>query len=251
MAERFRAEDIDRLLELAQSSQLRDAGGLGHGEPDTGHHSPLWRANHEFWIDCLRDETGNAWTDQQYDDAARLLNVAEHQQVVFREFAGALHGMAAERPELRAQLVWSNTSGSGSSNPGHRQVSSDQLIFREAGDVERYAVNGFDPGTPWMIDDQHTPPWAAARDMIAKGAHADGGSSRRDDLALANSLRGRESGEAVFNTVRTNLFVLTGLESLKPYHDWDDFQTRNDLPPGLTGNLGLHVQQPTLRSVRV
>ncbi len=57
-----------------------------------------------------------------------------------------------------------------------------------------------------------------------------------DLTALANA-RGRESNTTSFNQLRAELFVLTGLASLRPYDSWADFQTRNSLSDDVISDL--------------
>ncbi len=50
----------------------------------------VWHRNHNQWVDRLKAETHGAWTENAYFEAARIINVAEYQRVVFTEFADAI-----------------------------------------------------------------------------------------------------------------------------------------------------------------
>jgi len=52
----------------------------------------IWERNHNHWVDRLKESTNGAWTEEQYFEAARIMNVAEYQRVVFTEFAQAMAG---------------------------------------------------------------------------------------------------------------------------------------------------------------
>ena len=56
----------------------------------------IWARNHNFWVDQLKAQTNNSWTEEEYFQAARIMNVAEYQRVVFTEFADR-HGRLAWR----------------------------------------------------------------------------------------------------------------------------------------------------------
>ena len=52
----------------------------------------IWARNHNFWVDKLKAETGGTWTEEEYFEGARTMNIAEYQRVVFTEFATAMAG---------------------------------------------------------------------------------------------------------------------------------------------------------------
>ncbi len=52
----------------------------------------IWARNHNYWVDTLKAQTNGAWTEAEYFEAARMMNIAEYQRVVFTEFATAMAG---------------------------------------------------------------------------------------------------------------------------------------------------------------
>jgi Ca2+-binding RTX toxin-like protein len=219
---RFRREDLERLLELVDT---KPASSL-HGDSSEAVFSPLWAANRKFWVDRLRTETDGTWDDDQYTDAANILNLAEHQQSVFQSFNAALR-QSFPGPEL-ASLV--NRTGS---HPGYGEaaISADQIIAWPAVDP----TSSVSSVSAAAIGDQR-PPGLSDNDAEA-GPLGPFASGRVSDLALVTGAKNREHDGAVFGQIRSNLFLQTGLAFLQPYQGWDDFQSRNALPGDLIQDL--------------
>jgi hypothetical protein len=212
----------------------------------------IWARNHNFWVDHLRARTGNTWTEEQYFQAAKIINVAEYQNIVFGEFADAMaggiqpgdpaHGFRGYNPNINAAISaefahsayrfghsmlnetvsFKNADGSLGSmslvqaflNPnGLAQTGIEELLLGATG-VTHQAID---------VDIVN-----ALRNQLV---------GRPLDLAALNIFRGRDTGIAPFNAVRTELFQNTGDPTLRPYTDWADFQSRNGLSDAFINQL--------------
>jgi Ca2+-binding RTX toxin-like protein len=212
----------------------------------------IWARNHNFWVDHLRARTGNTWTEEQYFQAAKIINVAEYQNIVFGEFADAMaggiqpgdpaHGFRGYNPNVNAAISaefahsayrfghsmlnetvsFKNADGSLGSmslvqaflNPnGLAQTGVEELLLGATG-VTHQAID---------VDIVN-----ALRNQLV---------GRPLDLAALNIFRGRDTGIAPFNAVRTELFQKTGDASLLPYTGWADFQQRNGLSNAFIAQL--------------
>ena len=107
MTRRIRSEDLDHLLDLVEKNRGQaahgaddPANGADGAALDLQHNGPIWSSNHEFWLEQLRQETSGSWSEQQYADAASLINFAEYQRVVLNDFMQVLAG-----PEVESELT--------------------------------------------------------------------------------------------------------------------------------------------------
>lgn len=241
MAFRLQPEDLNRLLDLVQSNRVYFDGNFGSAHDGT--HS-IWDRNAGYWIDRLRGETDDTWSDQEYASAARIINAAEYQRAVFGDFARSMarsdDGGAHASPEFSA---WSAAS-SALAMPGESFSYADEAtgerrdvtladIFRGAGHESHAGVN------PWARSPESPESATTSEEGDDRASSWQGLPSGRAavDLAQLNSYRGRGADEASFNQVRAELAALTGLASLRPYEGWDDFQARNALSDDLVGDL--------------
>ena len=100
MTRRIRSEDLDHLLDLVEKNRTQAAHGADDPALDLQHNGPIWSSNHEFWLEQLRQETSGSWSEQQYADAASLINFAEYQRVILNDFMQVLAG-----PEIESELT--------------------------------------------------------------------------------------------------------------------------------------------------
>jgi hypothetical protein len=212
----------------------------------------IWARNHNFWVDHLRERTGNTWTEEEYFQAAKIVNIAEYQRVVFTEFADAMaggfdpgeneHGFDGYDPTIDASI--SAEFAHVAYRFGHSMLN-ETVSHKGADGLMRdlSLVQAFlNPGkvTDTGIDEL----LLGATGVTHQAIDVDVVNALRNqlvgqplDLAALNIFRGRDTGIAPFNTVRAELFARTNLESLRPYAGWDDFQSRNQLSNAFIAQL--------------
>ncbi len=211
----------------------------------------IWARNHNYWVDRIKEETGGRWSEAEYFEAARIMNVAEYQRVVFTEFATAMagglddddeHGFEGYDPTVDSAI--SVEFAQAAYRFGHSMLNEtvgfvgadgtlEQLSLVEAfltpGTVSSRGIDGLLAGATMMSHQ------AIDTDMV--NALRNQLVGRPLDLAALNIFRGRDMGIAPFNGVRTQLYEQTGQASLRPYSDWDDFQARNRISDAVMDQL--------------
>ena len=228
MARLVRSEDLDRLLNLVERNRANDAHEDGSPLLAVQSNGPVWSSNHDFWVEQLKEETASSWSEQQYTDAANLINLAEYQRVALSDFAN---------------IVASNdTSGIADSDMDWDQISPDPSDAFAAGADQIRLRDDF--STPAEPDDSNSPQSggtffinAADPEKNSKASAEENLNSGRADLTALGAIRSRETGTSQFNQIRADLYVQTGLASLRPYASWDDFQSRNSLSDELVSDL--------------
>ncbi|MBX9907578.1 MAG: calcium-binding protein [Beijerinckiaceae bacterium] len=211
----------------------------------------IWERNHNFWVEEIKARTDNAWTESEYFEAARMMNVAEYQRVVFTEFATAMaggfdgddeHGFEGYDPTIDASIsvefaqaayrfghsMLNETVSYVDGNGDLQEVSLVQA-FLSPNQVSALGIDGLIGGSVQV------PHQAIDEDVV--NALRNQLVGRPLDLAALNIFRGRDMGIAPFNEVRTQLYEQTGLSALRPYSDWADFAERNDISATMLGKL--------------
>jgi Ca2+-binding RTX toxin-like protein len=211
----------------------------------------IWARNHNYWVDRIKEETGGRWSEAEYFEAARIMNVAEYQRVVFTEFATAMagglddddeHGFEGYDPTVNSAIsvefaqaayrfghsMLNETVGFVGSDDTLEQLSLVEA-FLTPGTVSSRGIEGFLAGATMMSHQ------AIDTDMV--NALRNQLVGRPLDLAALNIFRGRDMGIAPFNDVRTQLYEQTGQASLRPYSGWDDFQQRNRISDAVMDQL--------------
>jgi Ca2+-binding RTX toxin-like protein len=204
----------------------------------------IWARNHNFWVDELKAKTGGAWSEEQYFEAARVINIAEYQRVVFTEFADAMagglngggsHGFGGYDPEINAAIsaefahvayrfghsMLNETVSYVDGATGELTQTSLINAFLNPQNVAQLGVANLIQGST-VVEHQ-------AIDVHVVNALRNQLVGRPLDLAALNIFRGRDTGVGTFNEVRADLFARTGDDELRPYEGWDDFQDRNDI----------------------
>lgn len=217
----------------------------------------IWARNHNFWVDELREATGGSWTEQEYFEAARIMNVAEYQRVVFTEFAAAIAGPLGddddgvfdpehgfEEYDAAVDASISVEFAQAVYRFGHSMLNETVSYVDANGELQEMSLvdaflqpqtlvdKGIDGLLAGAIQTQHQ-----AIDVDVVNALRNQLVGRPLDLAALNIFRGRDMGVAPLNIMRAQLFEATGNQRLRPYEDWEDFQARNDLTDAFMAQL--------------
>ncbi|RDI57921.1 peroxidase family protein [Microvirga subterranea] len=212
----------------------------------------IWARNHNFWVDHLRARTGNTWTEEQYFQAAKIINIAEYQNIVFGEFADAMaggikpgdpaHGFTSYDPTVNAAI--SAEFANSAYRFGHSMLNETVSFKNADGSLGNMSlVQAFlSPDKVNQIGVEEL--LLGATGVTHQAIDVDIVNALRNqlvgqplDLAALNIFRGRDTGIAPFNAVRAELFAKTGDASLLPYSGWADFQQRNGLSNAFIAQL--------------
>lgn len=206
---RIGQNDLDQLLDLVEKNRNDGLRSDGSYTLDTHVSGPLWSRNQDYWVEQLRQETSSSWSDEQYIDAAKLINFAEYQRTALKDFVHVLVGSEELDDDADEQPA----------------DTTDQIVL-----LNGYAAPGSDGqaeiGLPAALNMQ------SGQQFDLQNCEAG-----RPDLSALSAVRGRDSGATQLNQIRADLYVQTGLSSLRPYASWDDFQLRNALPETLVADL--------------
>ena len=211
----------------------------------------IWARNHNYWVDQIKAQTDGAWTEAEYFEAARMMNIAEYQRVVFTEFATAMaggfdgddeHGFEGYDPDVDASIsvefsqaayrfghsMLNETISYVDGNGQLQQISLVQA-FLNPGQLSSLGIDALIAGS---VEVPHQ-----AIDVDVVNALRNQLVGRPLDLAALNIFRGRDMGIAPFNTVRAELYEKTHLTALRPYTGWADFAQRNAISTAMLAKL--------------
>jgi hypothetical protein len=250
---RIDRQDLDHLLALIQRG--RQARDVRDDDADEGASSvsefpdlldedhAIWDANQAFWVEKLRSDTDGTWSEDEYAAAARVINAAEYQHVVFGDIASAL-----SRGLPRS---WRGGDESdGASRPG--RPMHDFEAFHDYAPTPFDETFGFVDEATGQVrqvrlaavleDVQRSPQPETVAEQGGGGtdvalARETPVSRRVANLGDAMAARTRDTGEVAFNLARGDLFAQCGLATLRPYSDWEDFGRRNELSDDIIADL--------------
>ena len=112
----------------------------------TSIHTVFFR-DHEFWLETLREKTGNSWTEDKYFEAAKSIVESEYQRVIFDEFVDALagslpgpipHGFDGYHPRVDAQV--SEEFASAVYRVGHSMITEKIPFQMEDGSIQQMSL---------------------------------------------------------------------------------------------------------------
>jgi Ca2+-binding RTX toxin-like protein len=249
MKGRITPRDLDLLLRLVKAGLPHHVAAHGEGEhaahgmtasrgvvpPDHA----LWNANHSFWLERLKSETGGAWTDAHYTAAAAIINAAEYQHVIFNEGAFSAdgwrdHSAIGDARHDRVAVgdysqhpLFEETFDLLDSSTGQVRAVRLASVLEHAhgadGTHQRYAGGGNS--------------WPKHGAGVLRNGSEPASAPKPVVPAEIASARASDAGHVPFNEARGELFALLGLSTLLPYAGWDDFQNRNHLSDHLIADL--------------
>jgi Ca2+-binding RTX toxin-like protein len=178
------------------------------------------------------------WTGEMFFQAAKLVTEMEYQHLVFGEFVRKLS------PNINAFAAYDIFIDPAiSAEFAHAVYRFGHSMLTETVDLAAFGADGLATGTveEMKLLDAFLNPTAytsTTAGEFALGMSAQVGNGidmwvtdalRNNlvglplDLATLNIVRGRDTGMASLNGVREQLFAQTGMSTLKPYENWDEF----------------------------
>lgn len=206
---------------------LVDLQAMVRGGTDS--HGNVWQARAD----------AASWTNEMFFQAAKLVTEMEYQHLVFGEFARKLS------PNINAFAGYDITI-----DPAITAEFAHAVYrFGHSMLTEEVAMLGFDPDTglangtdnsmglieAFLNPTAYTDTTAGEvtlgmSQQVAYGIDEWVTDALRNnlvglplDLATLNIVRGRDTGVPSLNVVREQLFAQTGMSTLKPYENWDEF----------------------------
>nr|WP_244448768.1 peroxidase family protein [Bosea sp. LC85] len=228
----------------------------------------IWARNHNFHVENLV-EAGFQGSQEELFQAAKIINEAEYQRVVFNEFAdhliggmkGDSHGHGEYNPDATASI--SHEFAAAVYRVGHSLIGQNMTVLDAAGQPKQVAL--FDaflnPTNDAGAFTASLPPGYVPQpgyEQLGVGSILGGiirqpaeevdfnivDAVRNDlvrinaDLFAFNVARGWDVGLGTLNQVRSDLaasldpYVAAAIGfagNLSPYSSWEDFQQRNNL----------------------
>ena len=200
-------------------------------------HHVTWARNHNWHVEQLREQFPS-WNEERLFEAARALNEADWQNVVYSEYVAKLVGPRAlsaysgydSRVDPSIINEWTTVAF----RFGHDQSSNDLGLIAENGRVvdTMTLAEAFDFKAEGLRDDEGLGDWV--RGQLARfSQEIDGkivqgnrnllfGNAVTTDLTVLDIQRGRDHGVGHFNKLRDGL-------GLDRYDSFDDFGRQNGI----------------------
>ncbi|MBP7241893.1 peroxidase family protein [Amaricoccus sp.] len=213
-------------------------------QPHLASHHILWLRNHNWHVDQL-EAAYPGWTEDQLFEAARALNEAEWQNVVYNEYMtklvgkNALSAYSGYKPDVDPTVIneWTTVAF----RFGHDETRDRLDALDERGTVLQTLTLGeaFALGADGVRTDVDLNKWVRAQ-LSAVTQEIDGkvvsgnrnvlfgipgpgpGGFATVDLEVFDIARGRDHGVGRYNALRDGLG-----NGLDPYDDFDDFAAAN------------------------
>ena len=254
LASNFMGSGQNLLIDANRSVSVLDHYIAGDGRTNenislTAMHT-VWARNHNFHVENLQ-AAGFEGTDAELFEAAKMLNEAEYQRVVFTEFADHLiggirgngdHGFKEHNPDADPRI--SHEFAAAVYRVGHSLVADTLTVLDANGaptqvslvnaflNPSMYKTSGVGNILGGIAGQQ-----AEEVDFNLVNAVRNDLVGTRADLFAFNVARGWDVGLGTLNQVRAGLQASTDsyvteavgyAGDLSPYASWDDFQNRND-----------------------
>jgi len=236
------AATVTAILDVGAGFAGSDPNDFGAGDnrvnqqPHLVSHHMLWMRNHNWHVDQLK-AAYPSWSDAELFEAARALNEAEWQNVVYSEYMAKLVGPKA----IDAYSGYKTNVNAGVINEwttvafrfGHDESSNNLGAMNENGSIARVLTLGeaFSEGADAIRSDVALNQWI--RGQLARYTQEIDGKvveGNRNllfgipgavvDLEVFDIQRGRDHGVARYNKLRDGL-------GLSKYKDFNDFAAKN------------------------
>jgi Ca2+-binding RTX toxin-like protein len=265
LASNFLGSGHNLLLDANRGVSVLDHYIAGDGRANenitlTSMHT-LWARNHNFHVENLQ-EAGFVGTQEELFQAAKMLNEAEYQRVVFTEFADALlgglrgdgdHGFKEHNPDADPRI--SLEFATAAYRFGHSQIADTLKIIGENGatsevllkeaflNPSQYAGLGVGNILGGIAGQQ-----AEEVDFNLVDAVRNDLVGTKADLFAFNVARGWDVGLGTMNQVRKALAASTDpyivearshAGNLSAYVSWEDYQNRNGLSDAVIAQFKL------------
>ena len=224
----------------------------------------VFHSEHNKVLEDLKTQPDTAdWTPEMFFQAAKLVTEMEYQHMVFGEFSRKLspninafagYDLAVD-PAITAEFAHAayrfghsmltetmDMMGFDSTTGIADGTIHDKLLFDAFLDPASYNITtageiaiGMSNQAGNAIDEWVTPTLQNALVGLPL------------DLAALNLVRGRDAGIPSLNEVRAQLFEQTGMTTLKPYANWDEFGANLLHPESLTNFIAAYAGDTVLQ----
>ncbi len=259
LASNFMGSGHNLLLDANRGVSVLDHYIAGDGRTNenitlTSMHT-VWARNHNFHVENL-ETAGFDGTPEELFQAAKMLNEAEYQRVVFTEYADALlgglrgvgdHGFKEHNPDADPRI--SHEFAAAVFRVGHSLIADTLTVKGVNGQMQDVLLKDafLNPGQYKTLGAGNILGGIATQqaeevDFNLVNAVRNDLVGTKADLFAFNVARGWDVGLGTLNQVRKGLAASSDpyvsearsyAGNLSPYTSWDDFQQRNNLSDAL------------------
>jgi peroxidase len=209
-------------------------------------HHTIWHRNHNWHVDQLRSQNSQ-WSEEQLYQAARALNEAEYQNVIYQEYLpkligeGQLTEYSGFDPSVDNSIIneWTTVAF----RFGHDQASDGQITISSEGEVNYFAlteVSRLANAGQGIRDNEMLGDWTRGQlsqfsqeidgrvvstlreNLFAVPSPSGGDTLLKFNLPLLDIHRGRDHGVSDYNQLRAGL-------GLSTYSSFEEFAQANGL----------------------